>query len=189
MGELMEYMLQFVNLVMVVVTTASFFAILVLVGMTVASIAKNRSVNWHNLLYAAVALFAGIILIRNYPAMIMGAVLDSYRETTPIAGELQQEVMNTFIEGIGGDVYDIEPPVIIEEPVIVNPQSTAVPVPTIAPHPGTQASINTHMVLGGETVGDIAEQYGVSIRSLMEANNLTCLNCIEPGTVLVVPNG
>ena len=43
------------------------------------------------------------------------------------------------------------------------------------------------MVQAGDTLGFIAERYGISVKTLMEANNITDANLLEVGTLLNVP--
>ncbi len=46
----------------------------------------------------------------------------------------------------------------------------------------------TYVVQRGDTLAEIAIQYGVSLTSLAEANNITNWDVIEVGTVLVIPD-
>ena len=45
-----------------------------------------------------------------------------------------------------------------------------------------------HTVEPGESLGSIATRFGVTIDSLMLANNLTDPNAVEAGTRIVIPN-
>ncbi len=196
MDEIMNWLIQFLNIVILLMTMGSFFVILAVVGLTVASVARNKTVKWQNLAYAGLALVGGLGLIKFYPPAVMGAILESFQETMPIADELRDTIMATFIEGTSGDsgilVIREDDPITIVPPVIspLLPLATTEPLATVSPQvtPGVQASVSTHIVLAGETIVSIAELHGVSVRSIMEANGLNCLNCIEIGDVLVVSN-
>ncbi len=63
----------------------------------------------------------------------------------------------------------------------------AAPAPTMlrssAPPPDA-----THQVLPGETVAQIAGQFGISVAALVGRNNLTNPNLITPGQVLIIPD-
>jgi LysM repeat protein len=45
-----------------------------------------------------------------------------------------------------------------------------------------------HVVREGETLGGIAERFGVPLSSLLNANGLTSRSVIRPGQSLRIPN-
>ena len=198
MQDIMNWLIQFLNVVILLMTMGSFFVILAVVGLTVASVARNKTVKWQKLAYAGLALVGGLGLIKFYPPAVMGAILESFQETMPIADELRDTIMATFIEGTNGDsaiiIIKEDAPIIIAPPVISPllpvPESTPYITPESAPQPtpGAQASANTYTFKAGDTISGIAESHGVSIRAIMEANGLNCLNCIQDGDILVIPN-
>jgi membrane-bound lytic murein transglycosylase D len=47
----------------------------------------------------------------------------------------------------------------------------------------------THKVRNGDTIWDISRKYGVSMSSLLRANNLSRRSVIKPGQHLVIPAG
>lgn len=51
----------------------------------------------------------------------------------------------------------------------------------------SEAAVNTHLVHSGETYWVIANKYGVSVNSLMKANNKTS-DLLYPGEKLQIPN-
>jgi LysM repeat protein len=56
----------------------------------------------------------------------------------------------------------------------------------VAPH--HPSNVLRHTVKSGDTLSSIAQQYGVSVASLLDANTIRDRN-LRPGTVLVVPGG
>jgi murein DD-endopeptidase MepM/ murein hydrolase activator NlpD len=50
------------------------------------------------------------------------------------------------------------------------------------------AEMITHTVLAGETIGEIARRYGVSVETILWSNNLTANSAIKPGDVLEFPS-
>ena len=88
----------------------------------------------------------------------------------------------------------------------VTPESglppTWTPAPTAAeghifdvggtPEPGETPQVGDgtrviHVVVAGETLGEIAQQYGISVDDLAEANDITDVNRIEVGQQLIIP--
>lgn len=53
--------------------------------------------------------------------------------------------------------------------------------------PTPRQDTEQHIVQPGDTLGSIAEQYNVSLQSLMEANNISDPDTLEVGTTLVIP--
>lgn len=53
--------------------------------------------------------------------------------------------------------------------------------------PTPRQDVDQYMVQPGDSLGDIAQKYGISIQSLMEANNIADPNLLDVGTVLEVP--
>ncbi len=74
-------------------------------------------------------------------------------------------------------------------------QIATTPIP--AGDPDTSVSNNTsvgagqrtHEVKAGDTLGEIAQQYGVSLSDLVAANDIENINVIEVGTILIIPGG
>jgi LysM repeat protein len=64
--------------------------------------------------------------------------------------------------------------------------STPTPDPArILPTP--RQSIDEYIVQAGDTLGGIAQRYGISLQSLLEANNITDPNLLEVGMTLKIP--
>jgi LysM repeat protein len=61
------------------------------------------------------------------------------------------------------------------------------PFPTVPAQP--PALPQSHMVQSGETLGAIAQLYGVSMEDLLRANNLTDPNVLNVGQTLIIPLG
>lgn len=66
------------------------------------------------------------------------------------------------------------------------PPPNATPFPTIAPQPREP---QMHTVQTGETLGSIAQLYGVSVEDILAANNLTDPNMLSVGQQLIIPIG
>jgi murein DD-endopeptidase MepM/ murein hydrolase activator NlpD len=62
------------------------------------------------------------------------------------------------------------------------------PTPPFIASPTPQSPL-LHVVQGGDTLGAIAQTYGVSIEDLMAANGLTDPNVLHVGQTLVIPIG
>jgi LasA protease len=70
--------------------------------------------------------------------------------------------------------------------------STNQPITTPTPDaervlPTPRQAADQYMVQAGDTLGFIAERFGISVKTLMEANSLTDANLLEVGMVLNVP--
>lgn len=72
----------------------------------------------------------------------------------------------------------VEPPTPTAGPLAVTPFPTPLPPTPIA-----------HIVQSGETLGAIAERYGVPLDDLLRANNLSDPNVLDVGQSLVIPIG
>lgn len=70
----------------------------------------------------------------------------------------------------------------IVEPVVQAPPSA--PEPPAAPVPTT-----TYTIVSGDTVGSIAERFGITTQALLDANGLDWSTVIYTGGVLVIPAG
>lgn len=69
-------------------------------------------------------------------------------------------------------------------PTVV-PTATAIPSPTATPTP----SVTIYKVAPGDSLSKIAQQYGVSIDSLLEANKLTRASILQVGQEIIIPPG
>ena len=70
--------------------------------------------------------------------------------------------------------------------------SPGTPAPTAAPSPAPAAascvSLGVHTVVGGDTLWEIAQQYGVTVKSLLAANpQITDRSLIRPGDRITIP--
>lgn len=83
------------------------------------------------------------------------------------------------IAGIGAGGTALTKPTIISGGVTPTP-----PVP--AQGASGRTGIVTHTVQSGETVGNIAQQYGVSVETILWSNNLTTRSYIRPGDKLKI---
>lgn len=62
---------------------------------------------------------------------------------------------------------------------------TATPQPTLTPTPEVTPTV--YYVASGDTLGGIAEAFGVSVDDLMKANDITNASLISIGQELVIP--
>lgn len=67
--------------------------------------------------------------------------------------------------------------------------ATWTPMPTAEapPPPATRAPDETYVVQPGDTLAELAEQFGVDLQVLVRANNIQNIDIIEVGQVLTVP--
>lgn len=66
------------------------------------------------------------------------------------------------------------------------PTATATAAPTATPAPTSAPSRRVHVVESGETLLEIAENYGVSVDALMEANGIDDADTLAVGDELVI---
>ncbi|MGD8331695.1 MAG: LysM peptidoglycan-binding domain-containing protein, partial [Acidobacteriota bacterium] len=57
----------------------------------------------------------------------------------------------------------------------------------LIPSGGAMPSVTSYTVRRGDTLGTIAERHGVSLRSLLQANNMSSRSVIYPGDTLRIP--
>lgn len=69
--------------------------------------------------------------------------------------------------------------------VTASPSPTASPVVTASPSPS--ASSLVHVVSAGETLTQIANRYGVTVRQIVDANGIENANSIRIGQQLIIP--
>ncbi len=67
------------------------------------------------------------------------------------------------------------------------PTSTPEPSPTLAPSPTPSPSPQTHIVQAGESLTDIARQYGITVQQLLDAN-ASRTTIVGPGASLIIPS-
>ena len=53
--------------------------------------------------------------------------------------------------------------------------------------PTPRQDADQYVVQPGDTLGDIAQRYGISVEMLMQANNITDANLLDVDTTLIVP--
>lgn len=64
---------------------------------------------------------------------------------------------------------------------------TVTPAPTNTPTPSPTSQVVVHVVKRGETLGVIAQQYGVTVNAIVRANNIANPSLIYPGQKLNIP--
>ncbi len=60
-------------------------------------------------------------------------------------------------------------------------------IPGVSPTPEPTATVRKHVVLAGETLLGIAQQYNTTTQAIMQANNLSDPNFLRVGQELVIP--
>ncbi|MGH1488851.1 MAG: LysM peptidoglycan-binding domain-containing protein [Acidimicrobiales bacterium] len=68
---------------------------------------------------------------------------------------------------------------------VVTPGPTSSVVTTVVTTPPVAAG--SYVVEPGDTLSVIAEQFGVTVAALSEANGITDVNTIKPGQELIIP--
>jgi LysM repeat protein len=68
--------------------------------------------------------------------------------------------------------------------ITLTPSETPTPEPTLTPTP---QGPTTYIVEVGDTLGSIAETFGVEVLAIMAANNLSDPNQIQVGVTLIIP--
>lgn len=53
--------------------------------------------------------------------------------------------------------------------------------------PTPRQDTDEYVVQAGDTLGDIAQRYGISVQSILEVNNIADANVLEVGTTLLIP--
>jgi len=91
-----------------------------------------------------------------------------------------------------GFVVPTKVPISEENPYITNPRDSDQPVVTPtpdAPHPipGARTDTEEYIVQSGDTLGQIANRFGVTIDAIAEASSLTNINILSVGQELVIP--
>lgn len=77
---------------------------------------------------------------------------------------------------------------IVSETPVVAPGTTLQTVPTTAATT-PPAAAGAYVVESGDTLSVIAEQFGVSVAALSQANGITDVDTIRPGQELIIPAG
>jgi LysM repeat protein len=69
------------------------------------------------------------------------------------------------------------------------PTSTHAVAPSLTPQPTATptAGAVTHIVIAGETLSGIAQEYNVTVQAIVEANELANPDLLEAGQVLIIP--
>ena len=80
----------------------------------------------------------------------------------------------------------------LSNPYITNPRIEGQPIYTPtpdAPHeiPGLRMDDEQYIVQSGDTLGQIADQFGISVEEIAAVNNLTNINILSVGQVLTIP--
>jgi len=121
-------------------------------------------------------------------------VFPTYDPFVPVEGTQQPDSVDASLPSPTGLPTATRQPTPTRAPVNISPligiqdQIFLSPTPDVArilPTPRQDA--DEYVVQPGDTLGGIAQRYGISLQSLLEANNITDPNLLEVGTVLLIP--
>lgn len=100
--------------------------------------------------------------------------------TIPAVTPTTQQAYPVVTQATDGTIVTQQPPT---GETAVPPAEATVPPPA----PTTAAGPTTHTVQAGDTLGAIAQQYGVSINDIALANNLANIDTLDVGQQLIIP--
>lgn len=87
-----------------------------------------------------------------------------------------------------GDAPILQPGQVLKLPNCIPGEGTATPTPsTDNGTPAPAASQQVYLVKSGDTLGGIANRFGISVNALMTANNLSDPNRLSIGQSLIIP--
>lgn len=105
-------------------------------------------------------------------------------------GILVQAALNELVVANDWPELFIRPPIEFAEEPTPEPASDPTPEPAETTEAAEQTTCDvTHVVRTGETLNDIARTYGVTLESLIQANQLANPNVIFIGQTLCIPSG
>jgi LysM repeat protein len=67
------------------------------------------------------------------------------------------------------------------------PPPPRTPTPSVTPVPPTQPPQQFHVIIQGDTLSYLAQQYGVSVEEIMKANGISDPNMLSIGQKLIIP--
>ena len=76
---------------------------------------------------------------------------------------------------------------VVSDNAVVEPSQTTLPPATTSTTAPPAAAATTYVVQSGDTLSVIADQFGVTLEALSQANNITDINSISPGQELIIP--
>ena len=89
--------------------------------------------------------------------------------------------------GCGGADRILPPTITLVRPPTDAPRSTDTPAPTHTVRPRPDPVQTIHIVQRGETLSEIAKQYGVSLDALIATNDIADPHLIKIGQELIIP--
>jgi LysM repeat protein len=84
-----------------------------------------------------------------------------------------------------GDGEEAAPTATVTPAATVTPETTPEATPEVTPSPTPIRG--TYEVQAGDTLSSIADQFGVDLETLAEANDISDPDLIYPGQVLIIP--
>ncbi len=126
-------------------------------------------------------------LVAGQELVIPGYQPPESQESGPVTHVVQPgETLSQIAQRYGVAMSEIMAANNITNPNLIKPGQELV-IPGITQAEAQAANRTVHVVQPGETLLDIARQYGVSLQELIRANNIGNPNLIKPGEELVIP--
>lgn len=107
-----------------------------------------------------------------YSYLPQGVALENnpYTESQKIEDQIYQDQYDDQESSLQGGIALVKPELVSTEEAKI-----------------TRKSVREHQIQSGENIGSIAAQYGISVNTLLWANNLSGNSIIKPGQNLVIP--
>jgi LysM repeat protein len=116
-------------------------------------------------------------------------------DSTPEAGATPEAVV--YVVGAGDNLSSIAAQFDVDWQEVAAANNIPAPytiyrgqrlvIPGVSPTPQPTAAVTKHVVLVGETLLGIAQQYNTTTQAIMEANNLSDPNFLRVGQELIIP--
>jgi LysM repeat protein len=108
-------------------------------------------------------------------------------ETIPTGSSVRHVVQaGETLEVIAGYYRTTTGALLAQNPALSDPENLAVGT-VLTVIAGSEAGARTHVVKPGETLGTIAESYGLTTQAVARANGLTDPSLIRVGQTLIIP--
>lgn len=132
MSELAQIIQQILLVIIDLMTLGLLAGIFYVIGVAIYTMARNQTPKWLNIGYILVILLAALLLLRWYPAQVIGSIRTSLQEARPEAEQLRGELEN-WLPGRGLGDGDTGGVVFMT----TTPTPTVPATPTATPVPGT----------------------------------------------------
>jgi hypothetical protein len=137
MSEIYEFGLRLLLLLIDLMTLALILGIFYVIGLAVATMARNQPAKWANIAYILIVMGAGIALLRWYPQQVIVSIRIALSEARPEADLLREELQGwlpALPEGLSlSPTAAPLPPEAAAPTLVVAPEATAAPTAAIPP--------------------------------------------------------